>query len=249
MRYCSWIALSNIVVQSDLLYKDTLFIDLLLHPRVPPIVRSLPTIDAIALRKSDESIEEGKLRKALGLDEMENSMDVDGDMRNIEDGNNRVEVQATAGRNIRGTEFATPKTRPFGNTHDDGDNNPQMLVDRPSVSSENPVPKPAQASVPDASTPITQTLDQQMAEPLFDGPSKATDSERFKERPAMDPVSEEPKPKPLPSYQDHSSQKKANPIPPPKEPANAFMNEDSDDDEFPAIDPRSDTESEPDSEQ
>ncbi|TFY78724.1 hypothetical protein EWM64_g5294 [Hericium alpestre] len=42
-------------------------LDLLLHPRVPPLVRSLPHIDSISLFRAEEGDEERDIRETLGL--------------------------------------------------------------------------------------------------------------------------------------------------------------------------------------
>lgn len=39
----------------------------MLHPRVPPLVRSLPEVDTIALWRAEEGIEEMSIRTALGM--------------------------------------------------------------------------------------------------------------------------------------------------------------------------------------
>ncbi|KAI9056538.1 hypothetical protein FKP32DRAFT_1599270 [Trametes sanguinea] len=43
-------------------------IDLLLHPRVPPLVRSLPHVEMLSLFRAEESREETEARMALGVD-------------------------------------------------------------------------------------------------------------------------------------------------------------------------------------
>ncbi|KAF5358971.1 hypothetical protein D9758_004780 [Tetrapyrgos nigripes] len=42
-------------------------LDLFLHPRLPPLLRSLPTVEALALFRSEESNEEAHVRENLGL--------------------------------------------------------------------------------------------------------------------------------------------------------------------------------------
>ncbi|PCH41467.1 hypothetical protein WOLCODRAFT_89291 [Wolfiporia cocos MD-104 SS10] len=42
-------------------------VDVLLHPRVPPLVRALPHVEALALFREEEGTEEGGLRRTLGL--------------------------------------------------------------------------------------------------------------------------------------------------------------------------------------
>ncbi|TFY71412.1 hypothetical protein EVG20_g1596 [Dentipellis fragilis] len=42
-------------------------LDLLLHPRVPPLVRSLPHVDALSLFRAEESNEEQDVRTGLGI--------------------------------------------------------------------------------------------------------------------------------------------------------------------------------------
>lgn len=42
-------------------------VDLLLHPRAPPIVRSMPPVDALVLCRAEEGIEETQTRETLGL--------------------------------------------------------------------------------------------------------------------------------------------------------------------------------------
>lgn len=46
------------------------FIDVLLHPRLPPLLRSIPPLDTIVLARADESTEEKNAREALGLASM-----------------------------------------------------------------------------------------------------------------------------------------------------------------------------------
>lgn len=40
---------------------------MLVHPRVPPVVRSLPHVESLALLREEESQEEAEVRKTLGL--------------------------------------------------------------------------------------------------------------------------------------------------------------------------------------
>ncbi|KAF8639780.1 hypothetical protein AX17_001040 [Amanita inopinata Kibby_2008] len=47
-------------------------LDLLLHPRVPPLVRSLPHVQSLALSYDEESQEEANIRRRLGLTTMKN---------------------------------------------------------------------------------------------------------------------------------------------------------------------------------
>ncbi|KAJ7590791.1 rRNA processing/ribosome biogenesis-domain-containing protein [Mycena floridula] len=47
--------------------EDNCLVDVLLHPRVPPLVRSMPTVDLMALCRADESNEEVQLRESLKL--------------------------------------------------------------------------------------------------------------------------------------------------------------------------------------
>jgi hypothetical protein len=42
-------------------------LDLLLHPRVPPLIRSLPHVESLSLFRAEESLEEIDAREALGL--------------------------------------------------------------------------------------------------------------------------------------------------------------------------------------
>ncbi|TFY69413.1 hypothetical protein EVJ58_g426 [Rhodofomes roseus] len=42
-------------------------VDLLLHPRVPPLVRSLPHVEMLSLFREEEGDEEAEMRKAMGL--------------------------------------------------------------------------------------------------------------------------------------------------------------------------------------
>jgi hypothetical protein len=42
-------------------------LDLLVHPRVPPLVRSLPPVEALALFRDEESNEERAVRQGLGI--------------------------------------------------------------------------------------------------------------------------------------------------------------------------------------
>lgn len=61
-------------------------LDLLLHPRLPPLVWSLPLAEKLSLVFSDESHEEGVLRRSLGLyrDQAELHRDADVDMNDSE---------------------------------------------------------------------------------------------------------------------------------------------------------------------
>ena len=43
-------------------------IDILLHPRVPPLLRSLPHVESLSLFRAEESIDEVEVREALGLE-------------------------------------------------------------------------------------------------------------------------------------------------------------------------------------
>ncbi|OCH92155.1 hypothetical protein OBBRIDRAFT_886436 [Obba rivulosa] len=54
-------------------------IDLLLHPRMPPLVRSLPHVETISLFRAEESQEEADVRHALGLRTEEDSSRLDSD--------------------------------------------------------------------------------------------------------------------------------------------------------------------------
>lgn len=57
--------LTNIPLQNeDITLRD---IDLLLHPRVPPLVRSLPHVEMLSLFREEEGDEELNMRRALGL--------------------------------------------------------------------------------------------------------------------------------------------------------------------------------------
>lgn len=42
-------------------------IDLLLHPRLPPLLRSLPQVESLALFRREESEEEREIRESLGI--------------------------------------------------------------------------------------------------------------------------------------------------------------------------------------
>lgn len=43
-------------------------IDVLLHPRVPPLLRSLPHVESLSLFRTEESFDEVEVREALGLE-------------------------------------------------------------------------------------------------------------------------------------------------------------------------------------
>ena len=43
-------------------------IDILLHPRVPPLLRSLPLVESLSLFRAEESFDEVSVREALGLE-------------------------------------------------------------------------------------------------------------------------------------------------------------------------------------
>ena len=43
-------------------------IDILLHPRVPPLLRSLPHVESLSLFRTEESFDEVEVREALGLE-------------------------------------------------------------------------------------------------------------------------------------------------------------------------------------
>jgi len=56
-----------------------MLIDLMLHPRLPPLLRSLPPLDTIALSSVEEGTDERETRQSLGLRTGDdNSMQVDG---------------------------------------------------------------------------------------------------------------------------------------------------------------------------
>ncbi|THH12214.1 hypothetical protein EW145_g134 [Phellinidium pouzarii] len=56
--------------------RNPLFIDLMLHPRIPPLLRPLPSLDAVALTSSDEGTDEQATRIKLGLHNMNDSMEL-----------------------------------------------------------------------------------------------------------------------------------------------------------------------------
>jgi len=58
-------------------------LDLLLHPRVPPLVRSLPPVESLSLFRAEESLEEIDAREALGLDIAEQHPKVPSPMNDI----------------------------------------------------------------------------------------------------------------------------------------------------------------------
>lgn len=43
-------------------------LDILLHPRVPPLLRSLPHVESLSLFRAEESFDEVEVREALGLE-------------------------------------------------------------------------------------------------------------------------------------------------------------------------------------
>ncbi|KAH8118617.1 rRNA processing/ribosome biogenesis-domain-containing protein [Phellopilus nigrolimitatus] len=55
---------------------NTQIIDLMLHPRVPPVLRPLPSLDTVALTRAEESTDERMARENLGLCSMSDGMDV-----------------------------------------------------------------------------------------------------------------------------------------------------------------------------
>jgi hypothetical protein len=63
----SWFVNSNASVADYLLKKSQRQLDLLLHPRLPPLIRSMPLAESLALGFSEESEEEVELRRSLGL--------------------------------------------------------------------------------------------------------------------------------------------------------------------------------------
>jgi hypothetical protein len=50
------------------------FFDILVHPRVPPLVRSLPHIEPLSLFRAEESQEEIDARESLGLEVMDQNI-------------------------------------------------------------------------------------------------------------------------------------------------------------------------------
>ncbi|KAF9012654.1 rRNA processing/ribosome biogenesis-domain-containing protein [Cyathus striatus] len=53
-------------------YEERMF-DLILHPRVPPLLRSMPTVEALSLYISEESQEEKRIRKTLDLEALQHT--------------------------------------------------------------------------------------------------------------------------------------------------------------------------------
>ncbi|KAF9006544.1 rRNA processing/ribosome biogenesis-domain-containing protein [Cyathus striatus] len=49
--------------------------DLILHPRVPPLLRSMPTVEALSLYISEESQEEKRIRETLGLEAPQHTLE------------------------------------------------------------------------------------------------------------------------------------------------------------------------------
>jgi len=65
VRHLKFTALSSYKTSFEQLQAS---LDLLLHPRLPPIVRPIPTTHSLALFRVEESEEEAAQRKALGLE-------------------------------------------------------------------------------------------------------------------------------------------------------------------------------------
>lgn len=64
---CSKLDTSYFKIVPDPSTQNARLLDLILHPRLPPLLRSLPALDAIALWHSEEGSEERKTRELLGL--------------------------------------------------------------------------------------------------------------------------------------------------------------------------------------
>ncbi|KXN89565.1 Proline-, glutamic acid- and leucine-rich protein 1 [Leucoagaricus sp. SymC.cos] len=81
-------------------------LDLLLHPRLPPLMRSMPLAESLALIFSEESDEEATQRKSLGLytdeDEIQYSVDVE-----------MVNTTGPAAQPAKTTPVAPPKSTTF----------------------------------------------------------------------------------------------------------------------------------------
>ncbi|KAI5119513.1 hypothetical protein M0805_002449 [Coniferiporia weirii] len=56
---------------------NTLLIDLMLHPRIPPLLRSLPSLDVLALTNIEESTDEQVTRESLNLRSANDVMNID----------------------------------------------------------------------------------------------------------------------------------------------------------------------------
>lgn len=221
--------------------KDALFIDLLIHPRAPPVLRPLPPIDTIALRQSEESVEERKLRSALGLRDVEG--DTETDNRDVEIVT-AMQVSVDAQPTFRPT--AQPSTRhepapvPFTIT---------PVYDQPPVvtgmTSSGSLPIIAPASVPMVASPseVQDAIPMVEDPPLQNMPIAVEQSESShihfleEDQRAIQTQSTKSTERDVPL-----NDPKASPSIP-REPTRIVADDDDDDEELPTIDPSSDTES------